>query len=196
MIVGITGSIGSGKSTVLAMLNEHYGVPTIDADDIILDLFSDPRHSVYRFIIGAIGSKVQVVSKGGVRIDRDILRDALTLETRRIIDAKIIPYVWERVKLFHQSLHQRPMAFGCSRLFESDFPVDTSVLVFQSDINRQLNLAVRRGTSREIVNKIHALQFQTDYKKQFADVVIDNSGSLEQLSKAVDNIHRTLFEPH
>jgi len=185
-IIGITGNIGTGKSTVAAMLGE-LGADVIDADKVAHETMQAGT-AVHARIVDTFGTKV-------LRDDGDVDRSKLgavvfanpsalaqleaivhppTLAAirRRIADSPSRIIVVEAIKLIESG-----MADSCDRIWVTTCPPE-----------EQIRRLVRgRGMSYEAAaQRVHA-QPPQDMKISRADVVIDTSGPMLQTRKQVED---------
>lgn len=184
MIVGIVGSIGAGKSTVIEILRDQ-GFQCVEADDLVLRLFS------YNYEVRAwLKENVGAVFNESGEVDRDELRKKLTPALRECLDSLIVPRIWNAVKY-----HEREdgiVFFSSARM--QNFVPDKLVYVRVSSRREQIERAVKRGTRLEIVNQILSVQKETDELILKADWIINNDSSYQCLIKQVDVLCQHLAE--
>ncbi len=188
-MVGLTGGVASGKSTVARSL-VGLGATVIDADAIVHELQA-PGSPLLDPIREAFGPEIFDSSGAldrkalGAIVFRDVLARArlekivhpeVGAEMRRRIDAARdagVALIVLDIPLLFEGRARR--AGGAAQI-----PVDATILVTVSEetqITRQMS---RDGCDRgEAVRRIRA-QMPLDEKKQLADFVIDNSGTLEE----------------
>ena len=179
-IVGLTGSIASGKSTVSAILRE-IGAPVIDADAIVHEL-QRPGTEVTAAIAREFGP-------GVIRPDGTLDRAALGRivfadpERRRALEAIVHPAVRAEMLRRIESLRQegRPaVVLDIPLLYESGWDrfVDEVWVVFVDRDTQKARLMARNGLSPEDAEVRIAAQADLDEKARRADRVIDNRGDL------------------
>jgi dephospho-CoA kinase len=190
LLVGLTGGIGSGKSTV-ADLFAARGAVVVDTDAIAHEL-TGPGGAAIPAIRAEFGEGV-IRSDGG--LDRDAMRERafgdpaarrrleailhpmIRAESRRRLDAADGPYALLVVPLLVESGDR---AGGVDRILVVDCPVEV-----------QIERVVRRnGLTRERVQTILAAQASRAQRLAAADDVIDNAGSPDALPAQVDALHR------
>jgi dephospho-CoA kinase len=193
ILVGLTGGIGAGKSTVSRLLAAR-GALVIDADAITREL-QEPGQPVLAEIVDRFGSSVvlpdgQLDRAALARIvfnDADALRDlnkivhpavgaeiAKRIEAARDTDAVVV--------LDIPLLAENPRQ-GLAATIVVDTPVDVAV----ERLGRQ------RGMSAEDARARIAHQANRAERLARADLVIDNRGSLENLEHQVDEVWRALL---
>ena len=198
-VLGLSGGIGTGKSTVARFLGS-LGATVIDADAIVHELQA-PGTPLLDEIVEAFESDL-IDAEG--RLDRNALGAAVfhnpTARRRleEIVHPKVIAVIAERVASA-QAAGAPLIVVDIPLLFErrKDDPnrdatpsFDATVLVYapeQQQIERQLK---RDGCDREAALQRIRAQLPIESKKSMADVVIDNSGSLEETRRET----RMLFE--
>ncbi|QTD41448.1 dephospho-CoA kinase [Sporosarcina sp. Te-1] len=190
MIIGLTGSIASGKSTVARMLAEK-GYPIVDADEISRQVV-EPGSPVLDQIIEAFGDAV-VLETG--QLNRGKLGDLIfnNIEKRQKLNGIIHPAV--RKEMLRQK--EEWMAKGASTvimdiplLFESRLqPFVERILVVSVEKELQKSrLMARNGFSEEEAESRIASQLPMEVKERGADAVIDNNGTLEATEQQLDAI--------
>lgn len=186
IVVGLTGSIGMGKSTIAEMFRRR-GIPVFDADA-----------EVHRLYAGEATAAVEAAFPGTTQdgsVDRVRLAAALNNdETRfRKLEAIVHPMVRAAEKRFLNDAHESGVAAAVLEvplLFETgrDKQVDAVVVVSAaSDVQRSRVLA-RPGVTPEKLDGLLARQTPDAEKRQRADFVVDTGGSLADSEAAVDAI--------
>ena len=183
-IVGLTGSIGMGKSTVAAMLGEM-GVPVFDADAAVHELYAPG---------GAGVAPVEAAFPGVARegaIDRTFLSARLQADPSRFaeLNAIVHPLVAAMRTAFLEraAANEAPLVvLDVPLLFEGGGDKAMAAVMVVSapaDIQRVRVLA-RPGMSEAKFAEILARQMPDDEKRKRADFVIDTGGSLEETRSA------------
>jgi len=192
-VVGLTGGIGSGKSTVAALLAAR-GARVIDADAIVHELQA-PGQPVLGRIAEAFGPEVLRPDGTldrealGARVFRDpqarerlnrIVHPAVGTEMARRLEAaraSDAPLVVLDVPL----LLEGRRAGGGGRV-----PYDAVVVVWVPEPVQVARTVKRDGCAREEALRRIRAQMPLDEKRALADYVIDNAGSVEDTARQVD----------
>jgi dephospho-CoA kinase len=189
LLVGLTGGIGSGKSTVAAML-ERRGAVVIDADDLARRAV-DPGSPGYQQVVEAFGR--QLIADGG-DIDRERLAQLVFAdpEARRRLESIVHPEVARR---FAQALEayrdtDRVVVYVVPLLVERSLQAtfDVVVAISASPEIRERRLIADRAMTAEEVRGRMAAQLSDEDRARDAHIVIENHGSLEQLDRVVDDL--------
>jgi len=190
--LGLTGGIGSGKSTVAAFLRQH-GATIIDADAI-----SRSMTAAGGLAIGAIGREfgTAFITTNGA-LDRNAMRNLAYTDpdARKRLEAIIHPLVGQEAWRQASDAAERGMScivFDIPLLVESGYwrqKVD-KVLVVDCTPEAQIERVMSRSElTREAVEKIIASQTRRENRLRAADWVIYNVGlSLERLAAEVGQI--------
>ncbi|MFS8639714.1 MAG: dephospho-CoA kinase [Symbiobacteriaceae bacterium] len=181
-IIGLTGSIASGKSTVSAMLRE-IGAPVIDADAIVHDL-QRPGTPVFEAIVREFGPAV-LLPDGS--LDRRALGQIVFADPdrRRALEAIVHPAVraeiWRQVER-HRRDGYPAVVLDIPLLYESgwDRLVDEVWVVYVDPETQRARLMARSGLTPAEAEARIAAQMDLEEKAQRADRVIDNRGSLAE----------------
>jgi len=201
-VIALSGGIGTGKSTVSAMLAAR-GATVIDADAIVHELQA-PGAPLLGELVEAFGP--EILDAGGA-LDRKRLGERVFAdpEARRRLEAIVHPKVGLEVarRLAAARSAGAPLVvLDIPLLFESRakgaksgasaLPYEATVLVYAPREVQIARTMARDGCSREAAEARVAAQMPIDDKRALADHVIDNSGSLEETERQVDALWRTL----
>ena len=186
--VGLTGGIGSGKSTAAALFAGH-GVPVIDADEIARQLVV-PGQTAYKQVLKTFGS--DVVDTGG-KLDRNRLRHIVFAdpEQRKRLEAILHPLVRREIQRQTQRLQTPYCIIVIPLLIEADQrDLVDRVLVIDTDETLQLQrVAARSQLTEEEIRKIIGAQLSRSERLRYADDVILNNTDLAELRASVDTFH-------
>lgn len=193
--VGLTGGIGSGKSAVSAGLAEH-GAVVVDADAIAREVV-EPGTPGLAAVVAEFGE--EVLTPDG-RLDRARLGEIVFADQDRLarLNAIVHPLVGERsAELMERALESgaEVMVYDVPLLVENDLGAlyDVVVVVDAPDDTRVERVATDRGMPREQVWARIRNQADRDTRLAAADLVVDNSGSREDLRGRVADLWRTLL---
>jgi dephospho-CoA kinase len=192
-IIGLTGGIGSGKSTVSAMLKE-LGATVVDADEGARAVV-EPGQPAVEEIRERFGDDVFAADGG---LDRDRLADVVFADERARRDLNAITH--PRVRAWMAERMQEAAAAGAAAvvldiplLFESDLTAGLDdIVVVWSPVETQVARAVGRGLREDDVRARLKAQMPLDDKRERATVVIDNSGSPAETRTQVEAFWRGL----
>ncbi|THD57861.1 dephospho-CoA kinase [Phenylobacterium sp.] len=195
ILVGLTGSIGMGKSTTAAMFRDA-GVPVYDADAAVRDLYDTGGAAV-----GPVGEAFPGVAKGG-RVDREALRQAVLGQPDALkrLNAIVHPLVGrDRVGFFAKAEADGAdmVVLDIPLLFETGGHANVDAVVVASapaDLQRERVLA-RPGMTPERLDAILAQQMADAEKRARAHFVVDTSRGLERARAQVAEIIATLRDP-
>jgi len=186
-IIGLTGGIGSGKSTVSRFLT-GLGASVIDADKVGHDVLRNPE--IRREIVNAFGE--QVLTPGG-EIDRSRLGEVVFGNTEALERLNNITHPGIRLivesrigELRRQGA--RVVVLEAPLLVEADWAsaVDEVWVVVAPEAKVLEWLKKRsRLSEKESLARIRS-QISSEERVKYADVVIDNNGSLEELKEKVE----------
>ena len=184
-IVGITGPIGAGKSTVLRILRQ-LGADTIDADQIAREVM-EPGGAAYDAVVAAFGPRI--LADNG-RIDRGRLADIVFSDPQalRRLEGIVHPAVFEAVKRRIEESNRPVIALEAIKLLEAGLSLTLcdEVWVVVADQAVQLQRLRARGVPEEEALRRLAAQMPREEYIRRADVVIDNRGSLDDLRQQVE----------
>ncbi|HEY3233774.1 MAG TPA: dephospho-CoA kinase [Polyangiaceae bacterium] len=194
-VFGLTGGIGSGKSTVAARFRER-GIPVIDADELAraavseADCLSQLRE---RFGAEMFDSKGQL---DRAKLAARVFSDAATLES---LNAIVHPKVRE---LSHQRLRELDASGELLACYEAPLLVEVGlaeqfrplVVVSTSEAQQIARTVARGGVTESDVLARLAAQLPLEDKLRVADYVIDNQGSLDATRSQADQVLDSICE--
>ncbi|NPC93697.1 dephospho-CoA kinase [Bacillus sp. WMMC1349] len=190
LVIGLTGGIASGKSTVAQMFQKR-GITVVDADLIAKEVVEKGK-AAYQKMIEVFGEKI-LLDNG--EIDRKKLGTLVFTneDKRKQLNEIVHPEVRnEMIKQRDQAIqaNEQFVVLDIPLLYESGLESLTDkVLVVWVPKQLQLERLMKRNqlTEEEAKNRINA-QLSLDGKKEKADVVIDNSGSLENTKQQFEEL--------
>ncbi len=193
LLVGLTGGIGAGKSTVGRMLADR-GAVVFDADQLARAAI-EPGTPGYQAIIDRFGAIV--VGPDG-SVDREVLADLVfgDEQARRDLEAIIHPEVG---RLFAESAARyrstdRVVVYDIPLLVERGLQdlVDLVVVVEAPEEVRLARLAADRGMAERSARDRMAAQASDEDRAGVADVILNNASDLDALERAVDRLWEDL----
>ncbi|GGF86207.1 dephospho-CoA kinase [Paenibacillus albidus] len=191
MIMGLTGGIASGKSTVSALL-VNKGARLVDADLIAREVML-PGHPVLAAVVEQFGSEI-LLPDGALdraRLGEIIFRQP---EARQMLNELTHPAIRQEIKDRMYRLHEEDpeglVIVDIPLLYESGLEgLFTEIVVVY--VPREIQLArlmERNGLSREQAEERLKAQMDIELKRSKASVVIDNSGDRTQTESQVDHL--------
>ncbi|QCR33221.1 dephospho-CoA kinase [Lysinibacillus sp. SGAir0095] len=192
MIIGLTGSIASGKSTVAKMLKE-YGLPIVDAD-IVARLVVEPGTPTLKRIVATFGE--EALTEDGA-MNRQKIGSIIfnNEEKRKELNSIIHPAIRQemlRQRDEHIENGSKTVIMDIPLLFESKLQhFVEKILVVSVSEEIQLNRLMERNqlTEEDAKARIQS-QLPLHVKEQGADAVINNNGTIEETDKQLETILR------
>ena len=194
-IIGITGGIASGKSTVTEYLRQQ-GYQVIDADQVVHEL-QEPGGRLYQALLSTFGSSI--LQEDG-RLDRAKLGAMIFGNPELLARSSQLQNEIIREEL----AHRRDLLAETEDIFFMDLPLlfelkydnwfDQIWLVDVTEETQLSRLMARNALSQEKAEKRIAAQLSLQEKRKRADVLIDNNGLLEgtrqQIRDALQKLER------
>ena len=188
LAIGLTGGIGSGKSTAASFFAKQ-GVPIIDTDAIARQLVA-PGQPAYTEIVNTFGEAILDKER---QLDRKRLRDHVfdNVAERKRLEAILHPRIREEVRKQLSALDAPYCIIIIPLLIEAKFTdlVDR-ILVIDADEEQQILRAGKRsGMSEPEIRKIMAAQIDRADRLKQADDVILNNAIMKYLEDEVARLH-------
>ncbi len=187
--IGLTGGIGSGKSTVADLFNSLYNIPIIDSDIISRQLV-EPGQPALSLLQHEFGNSI--INQDG-SLNRSRLRDIVFSDAKKKQQLETIlhPLIYQQMQLEYAQQTSDYCIFCIPLLIEAnrkDF-VDR-ILVIDCPIETQKKRVSQRDklTSAQI-SSIISSQVSRELRLSYANDVIDNSNSTNLLAEQVKKLH-------
>jgi dephospho-CoA kinase len=194
-IVGLTGNIAGGKTTVADMFTDR-GVPVLDADELAREIV-EPGRPAYRDIRETFGD--EVIADDGT-LDREALGDIVfdDEEARDELESITHPRIAMRMRDRAQQLRDEGhdwVIYDAALIVENDLHhgLDSLIVVAADRDVRLERLVARDDLDRSEAEARFGAQLPQRDKIRVADWVIDNNGSLDETRRQVERLY-DLFE--
>jgi len=193
-VVGLTGGIGSGKSTVARLFGAR-GVHWVDADDVAREVV-EPGTPALERIAEHFGPKI-LLPDGG--LDRAALRRIVfdAPEERAWLEGLLHPVIREELmRQLRPVNYSLPYVLLVSPLLlETDqHELVEKVVVVDVPVDVQIQRTMARDTNdREQVERIIAAQMPREQRLQKADDVVDNNLAIIDVERQVEQLHQTFL---
>jgi dephospho-CoA kinase len=192
LLVGLTGGIGSGKSTVATMLAER-GAVILDADGFAREAVAAGSEGLDA-VVRRFGA--HVLQPDG-SLDRARLAEIVFADeaARRDLEAIVHPFVRRRIAdgITDNASTERVVVLVNPLLIEMGSHRDCDVVVVVSaSPETQVHRSVARGMAAEDVRARIAAQLPLDARAHEADVLLDNEGTVEELAAQVASLWEDL----
>lgn len=179
-ILGLTGGIASGKTTVANMLKD-LGIEVINADELVKEIYSTQE---------AIGF-IQKVAPECV-INHDINFPSLRQQVfdDESLQEKIETFIYARLpkKFLERAANSPWVVYDVPLLFEKELNemVDSILLIATKREIQKQRLIERDNSTEQLADKILDLQWPLEDKKKMSDYIIENNSNLESLKESLD----------
>lgn len=195
MVIGMAGGVGSGKSTVLGLLEKQYPVCICMADELGHRAMEQGTDA-FRHIVEEFGPSV--LKEDGT-IDRNVLAELVYREEQRlaILNGIIHPYVRQEIRRRkEQCPKDRVFVLETAILFETgcDELCDEVWGVLTEDEVRICRLMEGRGYSREKAEGIMKRQMSNEELAGRCDHIIVNDGDREELRQQIHKLWQNMLE--
>ncbi|MGK8360099.1 dephospho-CoA kinase [Corynebacterium amycolatum] len=192
--VGLTGGMGSGKSTVARRFAE-LGAVIIDADQIARDVV-EPGEPALAELAEAFGEGI-LLDDGSLNRGELARRAFVSAEKTELLNSITHPRIEQRTEEQFNAAGDAIIVFDSPLLIEmGQSEAQDLVVVVHTPVEVRLDRLVEsRGVDREDAKQRIAKQISDDKRLQFADVVLENSGTEEDLVHQVDRIWERIIQP-
>lgn len=192
-IIGVTGGMGSGKSSVCKVL-ENLGVKIIEADKIAKSLYST-EPELKNKIVESFGSKV-LDEWGDISFKQLAEKAFVDDNSVALLNQITHPYIRDAIrdKIIDHSMTNDIIAVDAALLFEGEllYTVDY-IITITAPVKIRVDRIVASGrfSEEEALNRI-SFQLSDEEKTDKADFVIQNDGTLEELKKEVESVYNDI----
>lgn len=190
-IIGITGGVGAGKSSVLEHIRQNYNARIILSDDVANDI-KKRGYPAYDELVALLGKEVL---GDDLEIDRKKMAEAvfgdpeLLEKVNKILHPAVNTYIFDIIRSERESGEKDFVFIEAALLIENGYKdiVDELWYVYADEDTRRERLRSSRGYSNEKISGIFANQLSEEAYRDSCDFVIDNSRSLKEAAEQVDN---------
>ena len=198
MIIGLTGGIGTGKSTVSRKLRER-GYPVIDLDVISREVIEYPEvidELVRNFGIEILESQNNISGKKS--ISRNKLRQTVFKEEKKVsvLNSIMHPPIVEEMRRQVENLKKnyKTVFVEVQLLFEAKLEkeFDLTVLVYAGKKTQLERVLKRDGRKEEEVQQIINAQMDMTEKRRLSNYIIENNGNSEMLDLEIEKFIKKL----
>ena len=186
-IIGLTGGIGSGKSTVAEIFRKN-GFFVIDADIVSREVV-EPGSNVLSIIVEEFGN--HVLDETG-QLDRGRMAEIVfrNPEKRKILENLIHPAIIESIWSKVRNSDSKKVIISAPLLIESGININCDLVVV---VTAPGELCLERAVKRDNLNRDHVesrirSQMKDDERRAYADFLIENDSSLENLETIVNDL--------
>jgi dephospho-CoA kinase len=195
LIVGLTGGLASGKTTVSKLLKEE-GAYLIEADQIARELVQ-PHSPTWNELIRVFGKAI--LTKDGSIHRKKLASRVFSNPTKRgLLNQILHPRIGEeasrRIKEIIRKDPEAIVVFDAPLLIETGYyrEVDKVIVISSTEKQQIERLRERDGTSEEEARKILSSQMSIDEKLKVADFIIRNEGSIKETRRRAKEVFRKL----
>ena len=194
LIIGITGGIGSGKSAVTDRF-AHMGITVVDAD-LAARVVVEPGRPALQAIAEHFGADIQLADGS---LDRAALRRIVFADPvqRQWLEQLTHPLIGEEIRAQLAASRSPYTVLSSPLLLESSSQRELAELVVVVDVPEETQLARtmdRDANDEALVRRIMAAQLPRAERLALADIVVDNSGTLEALDDIVGELHKEFLQ--
>ncbi len=209
MVIGVTGGVGAGKSTVLKILEEEYDAKLIMADNVAKELM-EPGGASYEAVVKEFGEEILQEESGeddqtganvffGSKAERPIDRaklaeivfkdDAKLALINSLTHPKVKEEILSRIDAFYKENPDAMIVVEAALLIEAGYEdILDSLWIVTADPEVRIERLMRdRGYTREKSLSIMDNQLSDDIFRAHGDVILDNSGTLEEIEAQIRN---------
>ncbi|MCR5656021.1 MAG: dephospho-CoA kinase [Butyrivibrio sp.] len=191
-VIGITGGVGAGKSTILNYIEEKTKCRIIFSDDVANDI-KKKGQPCYEPIVELLGK--EVLDKDG-EIDKKLMAqiifsdEKLLLKANEILHTEVNRFIKAEIDREREENELDYLFIEAALLIENGYKaiVDEMWYIYASEEVRRERLKLSRGYLDEKINDIFASQLKEEEFRKSCDFVIDNSGSNEETYRQIDLI--------
>lgn len=189
MVIGVTGLVGSGKSTVVTYLKDEQTI-VVDADALVHEQWEHMDHTLQQALIQKLGPKI--ISECGT-VDRQSVRKYLAFHPSAIatVEQLLHPRVKDTIQSMIQSNPDHRIVLDVPLLFEAELDrvCDYTIQVSASAPIRQSRLNARDGEEKATqLMRINQRAFTQEQREARATFTVTNEGDFDNLYHQIQAI--------
>lgn len=190
-IIGITGGVGSGKSSVLAYFEQKYGATICQADHVAWEL-QRQGEPCYKEIVKTFGGEIL---DDNLAIDRRKLGEIVFSDEEKLLALNAIMHPAVKQSILKQIASEKEkgtllFVLEAALLLEDNYDVicDELWYVYADEMVRRTRLKKARAYSDEKIDAIMAAQVSEEIYRKGCQKIIDNSGTFEETKAQLKEI--------
>lgn len=191
-IIGITGGIGAGKSTILSILKQEYQAHVLEADQAA-HLLMQPGQSAYKRIVTAFTTDILdadgTIQRG--KMAELVFQNPSKLEQlNQIVHPEVKRYIWGEIETCRSGGETQIFVIEAALLIEDGYTeiCDELWYVYAPEELRIQRLMESRGYSREKCENIMKNQSSDGFYRRHCNRVIRNDASYKDIKKQVEEL--------
>lgn len=192
MIVGITGGVGTGKSTILQILKDEYNAAVIMADDVAKELM-EPGQPSYRAVVEYFGTEI-LSGEEGSPIDRVKLAGIVFSDPDKLSALNLLTHPLVRIRILglidvYNRQNYDLIIVESAILIQAHYLdlIDELWVVYADYDTRVERLISSRGYTVEKIDNIISNQLSDDEMKRYASFLIDNTGTIDDVRRQLSD---------
>jgi len=184
LVIGITGGVGAGKSSILKALEEHCNCKIVLADDVG-NKVKEPGQKCYLQVVELLGKDIlnDDLTINRMKMATKIFADAKILEqVNEIIHPAVEEYILQEIENERKKQEIDVFFLEAALLIEAGYTryLDALWYIFSEKSVRIERLKASRGYSDEKIRQIMEQQMSEEEFRKYADVTLDNSNEFEK----------------
>jgi len=184
LVIGITGGVGAGKSSILKALEEHCNCKIVLADDVG-NKVKEPGQKCYLQVVELLGKDIlnDDLTINRMKMATKIFADAKILEqVNEIIHPAVEEYILKEIENERKKQEIDVFFLEAALLIEAGYTryLDALWYIFSEKSVRIERLKASRGYSDEKIRQIMEQQMSDEEFRKYADVTLDNSNEFEK----------------
>lgn len=191
LVVGLTGGIGSGKSTISGYFHQKYHIPIVDADQLSRKVVEKGSEALSK--MAAVFGEAILTPDGDLNRKKVRGMIASSPEVKQQIEAIQYPILQRSILNEidqYKKQHESIIIYDCPIFFQTNQEryVDTVMVVICNREERIRRIVARDNTNQKMAESMINLQLSDNEMIKKADIIIDNSGNTEKLYAMLDKI--------
>lgn len=191
MVIGITGGVGCGKSTVLNILEQDFGCYIIEADKVA-HLLMEPKNPAYIEIVHFFGTNIL---SADTSIDRKKLGEIVFHDSEKlsllnsIVHPAVKTYIVNQITKILQSDKNAVIVIEAALLLEDHYDeiCDEIWYIYTKEDVRIQRLRESRGYTEDKTRSIMKNQMSEEFFNKHCDKKVDNSNGIENTRKQIND---------
>lgn len=189
-VIGITGSSGSGKTTVCEIIKKLYNSEVLDADKVAKELSSDINSNYYKEMVKLFGEECVLENKllNRRKIAEIIYQDDIK---RKCLNDLTFNYVVEKIKKDLSEIKDKELVIiDAPLLYEAgvDKICDKVIAIIADKNNKVRRICLRDGIDEVFAKKRLLIQNEDDFYIKKADYIIYNNKDIKELEESIKKV--------